>query len=109
MSCTTPVLPLTPEPGLALRCRTLAWPTLPGALHLLRFGATLDSKPDWNTMLIDTSASLAVAHLLLLQSQPESLTQVHAYHGVCSLNHQFQTCEMPAIHSAMLSLGAQLW
>ena len=87
MSCTMLVLPSTSELGLALPCRTLAWPTLPGALHLLRFGATLDSKPDWNTMLIDTSASLAVAHLMLLQSQPESLTQVHASHGVCSLNN----------------------
>ena len=73
------MLPLMPEFGLALPCRTLAWPTLPGSLHLLRFGATLDSKPDWNTMIIDTSASLTVAHLSLLQSQPESLTQVHAY------------------------------
>ena len=29
-------------------------------------------------------------------------------HGVCSLNHNVQACEMPAIHSAMLSLESTI-
>lgn len=72
------VLVLTTKSGLSLPCRTLAWATLPGALHLLRFAGTLamDPEPNWNALLIDTSALLAVAHLSLLQSHPECLTEV---------------------------------
>ena len=71
------VLALMTDCGLSLPCRTLAWSSLPGALHLLRFAGTLamDSEAkNWNALLIDTSALLAVAHLSLLQSQPEGLT-----------------------------------
>ena len=86
ITCTMPASLLTTELGQILPCRTLAYYTLTGALHLLRFGATLDSKSDWNIVLIDTSASLALAHLSQLQSHPDSLAQVHINHSVCSFS-----------------------
>lgn len=95
ITCTMPDSLLTTELGLTLPCRTLASYTLTGALHLLRFGATLDSKSDWNIVLIDTSSSLALAHLSQLQSHPDSLAQVHIDHSVCSFS---LTCEMLAMN-----------
>jgi hypothetical protein len=113
ITCTMPASLLTTELGLTLPCRTLAYYTLTGALHLLRFGATLDSKSDWNVTLIDTSASLALAHLSQLQSHPDSLAQVHINQSVCAFsltsNQAREMLAMNGCHAVCMSTAARLW
>jgi hypothetical protein len=57
-------------------CRTLAAPSVAGALQLVRCGATLATGPATTTNLIDACAALARAHLQLPASDPSMLCQV---------------------------------
>jgi hypothetical protein len=45
-------------------------------VQLLHFGATLAVRPRWNILLIDNCVALALAHVGLPQTHPQSLTQV---------------------------------
>lgn len=60
------------------RCmrRTVAAPTVAGALQLVHFGATLATEPATTTQLIDACAALARAHVQLPASDPNMLGQV---------------------------------
>lgn len=56
-------------------CRTIAGPTVAGALQLVRFGATLATEPATTAHHIDACAALARAHVQLASS-PNMLGQV---------------------------------
>lgn len=66
-----------PESHRLHPCRVVAEHTVTGALQLLRYGATLASRPHGpHIMAIQNCASLALAHVCLLESQPRSVAQV---------------------------------
>ena len=75
-------LTLTPHP-----CRFIAAATVPGALQLLRFGATLAAQPPSSAWPIEDCTLLALSHLWLLRAHPDLLAQVRnvSYKSYCQL------------------------
>ena len=57
-------------------CSLIAAPTVPGALQLLRIGATMAARPRINAIRINACMLLASTHLWLTQHQPHKLSQV---------------------------------